>query len=1360
MSSLIHRLLPKGVQATAVATVVEAHSAGVLSLAKLRVGKEAYWLSGVAESLHAYYTGAGEAPGVWIGGGAARLGLDGEVAPDDLRAVLAGMRPGSGGLSPNGTAIRPRAKRVPGFDATFKVPKSASVLYAVSDDPRVQGAVIDAGNHAAHEAIAWLEREAIEVQRGSHNKAWLERTRAELIEAGEDPGGVGPKRLKTSGVVAAAFRHRASRAGDPLLHWHVLIANLVEGADGKWSAFAHPDLYRHARAAGEVFQAAFRAELTRTLGIEWRPGRHVPEIAGIPQSLLDLFSKRRAEVEEWLEATGTPADAAGQQAAVLATRRNKPEQEGERLDAQWKVEADEAGWGPDKADELIGRCHPRLPVGVGEVWRLAEVGFDETGTREDYERVVTPDEWIADVLRRDLTVHITTFTDSDVAQAVAQRLGGGATVDTMERLVDLVLASDQVLTVRDGDGNQRYTSREMVEVEHRFIDVVTADQRHPAVDAAAVATAVTERPDLGDDQRAAVERLCAATGAVAVLIGPAGTGKTFTLDAVRDAYERSGYRVIGAGPSARAARELEAGAGIPSRTLHTLDGEIQRGLEELDGHTVLVIDEAGMADIRTLEEVVAVADQAGTRVLLAGDQHQLPSVGAGGGFGYAAEHAGTVAQLTVNRRQREPWEQEALAALRNGNVPAAVAAYLEHDRVVVTTDADTMVADAIARWAAAIDNGLRPVMLAGTNQLVDRLNRSAIDHLVARGLLPEAHAGYGTGRYRVGDRITVRRNSEREQTIAGDHIGVANGQLGSVTDIVGGRLVVRLDARPDVEVVLDERYLARGGHVSHGYALTTQRAQGGTWDLSITVGANGLYREAAYTDLSRGAEENWLIVTNPELARLIAELDPDLDRHDTGIDPDEDVELAEDLTERMSKSRAKHLAHSVDPDVECVDALARTEPLIHLEQRLGEARQAARLATQQVGADARQLARKLATAEHTARHAAVGQRVKALDRHNIGTIEDLNDQQGTVHVVFISPDGDVGERNLPWSQVVILDRAADARELTATAQTALDRYRGGIESKITRWNDTVTALGSYPDEVDHMQRAIHQHVTAAAAQLTGTQPDWLDQLIGPRPADPIGETTWDTAATEIARWRSLHGITERGLGTPPAESDLNGQWAQLSRRLAATRNWLAAAGRHEPSWSATRSHRDLVERRHTLEAILDTAPDDTRGVIVAVRAGQLALTDIDEILRAADTARDARKRWILEHWPHVVEHAEVTAALEQQQWGPDRQQLLGDLDEYDLDPPLEHAIDADEPWLQPALCALAIDERGQLNEAQIDWLNDVATYRDNHRVTTRDPLGALPDEPARRRQFDELVDAIDHISPVPEQHAVDLGVEI
>ncbi len=149
-----------------------------LSIAKLRVGAEAYQISGVASSLTDYYTGAGEAAGSWVGRGSGVLGLSGTVDGDDLRAALAGIAPRSGGLSPNGATPTVNARRVPGFDLTCKVPKSVSVLYAVSDDPRVQGAIIDAGNTAVEHAIGWLEREAIRVRRGSNNKPWVDAQHA------------------------------------------------------------------------------------------------------------------------------------------------------------------------------------------------------------------------------------------------------------------------------------------------------------------------------------------------------------------------------------------------------------------------------------------------------------------------------------------------------------------------------------------------------------------------------------------------------------------------------------------------------------------------------------------------------------------------------------------------------------------------------------------------------------------------------------------------------------------------------------------------------------------------------------------------------------------------------------------------------------------------------------------------------------------------------------------------------------------------------------------------------------------------------------------------------------------------------
>lgn len=314
-----------------------------------------------------------------------------------------------------------------------------------------------------------------------------------------------PRRIVTSGVVAAAFRHRTSRARDPLLRWHVLVANLVEGNDGRWSAFAHTDLYRAARTAGEIFQAV----------ICWRCSPN-----GVRRHAGDLLHNGRADTPE------------AAQEATLATRRGKPEREGERLDAGWKREALNAGWGPEHAETLISHSTQTIASDpVAEVWRLAAAGIDETGGVDIFERVVDPEEWIFDLLRRDLTQTSTTFTRFDLTEAIAARLGAGATVATIDRVVARVLASDQVVSVHQPDppaprGRARYTSREMLAVERPLLDTLTTAATHPPLPVDLVDQAIGKRVTIGGDQATAVRTLCAATGPVAVLVGPAGADRS------------------------------------------------------------------------------------------------------------------------------------------------------------------------------------------------------------------------------------------------------------------------------------------------------------------------------------------------------------------------------------------------------------------------------------------------------------------------------------------------------------------------------------------------------------------------------------------------------------------------------------------------------------------------------------------------------------------------------------------------------------------------------------------------------------------------------------------------------------------
>ena len=227
--------------------------------------------------------------------------------------------------------------------------------------------------------VTWLEQEAIRVRRGSNNQPWKLAAEAR----GESTAHAEMRELPTGGLVGAAFRHRTSRAGDPFLHWHVLVANMAQGPDGRWTSIVHPELYRHGKAAGEVFQAVLRDELTRSLGVVWRPGRHVHEIAGVPDAIMATFSKRRAEIESWLHATGLPDTAKGAETAALATRRSKTEMEHERgLHERWRTEAIDAGWGPEQAAELIDtlatRAADRADAGGG-VWRLVTPVFGPDG---------------------------------------------------------------------------------------------------------------------------------------------------------------------------------------------------------------------------------------------------------------------------------------------------------------------------------------------------------------------------------------------------------------------------------------------------------------------------------------------------------------------------------------------------------------------------------------------------------------------------------------------------------------------------------------------------------------------------------------------------------------------------------------------------------------------------------------------------------------------------------------------------------------------------------------------------------------------------------------------------------------------
>jgi len=704
-----------------------------------------------------------------------------------------------------------------------------------------------AHDSAVRQAVRYLEGEACQGRRGKD----------------------GVRQVRAEGFVASGFAHRTSRAGDPLLHTHVVIGNFARGEDGQSGALDSRLLYRHAKTAGFIYQAALRAELTERLGVEWGPVRRgCADLAGVPRGVIEHFSQRRAEVVEHMRERGVHSARAAE-VAVLETRRSKaPPVPIERLREQWRSRAAEHGLGREAVDALVGR---------------------ELERRGD--RCPAPDE---------LTEKASTFKRRDVVQAVAAAQADGAPVERVEDLADEVLARADVVELQSIEGKGP--------VERRFttIGMLAVDQT------------LDERRDLSVEQAAAVRALTRSGDGVQILRAAAGTGKTYALDAAKQAWERSEHQVIGCALSARAARELEDQAGIDATTIARLRGELERG-RPLDDRTVLVVDEAGMVGSRVLAELAEHAAEARAKLVLVGDERQLPEIDAGGGFRGLADRLGCVA-LTEVRRQRHEWDREALDALRNGDVETWAETYRERGRIVARPTTDATRTELVGDWwRAAQQPDIDAVMIAHRRADVADLNARARSLLRETGQLGDVELDAGGRRFAAGDRVVASRNDRQ--------LGIINGDRGEVVAVDLDRRTAHLRLSGGATVNLDATYLD-DGHLDYGYALTAHKAQGATVDRAFVLGSDQLSHEWGYTALSRHRDEAHFYVVSPA----------SIERSLPGLECAEDP-LAERLQGMLGDSHAKTLALDhvpADAPGAAGDALARFGAL------LADARHAAR----------------------------------------------------------------------------------------------------------------------------------------------------------------------------------------------------------------------------------------------------------------------------------------------------------------------------------------------------------------------------------------------------------------------------------
>ncbi|WP_442543058.1 MobF family relaxase [Arthrobacter sp. KN11-1C] len=919
-----------------------------------------------------YYMKAGTPQGRWIGSGLKGINrtTGDAVTESDARAIFdsathpdtaapLGRPHGQPTIAQNNHGQSSTRRAVAGFDLTFSVPKSVSVLWALS--PRaLQNQILQTHHDAVTATLDWLEKLVIHTRAGRNGVA----------------------RLDTRGAVAAAFDHWESRSGDPQLHTHLVIANRVQRMiDDAWVTLDSRTLYKAAVAASEHYNGLLFDALHRQLGTDTeirQPAATThnpsPQLTGIDDALVLEFSNRSRLIEvetdrlvaEWTKDHGTPPSATTtiklRQQATLATRTPKPDSIAplHELSARWRSRATAKGFDPGVVlAATVRRSHatPFRACDFEASWVDAAASLTRdrvAAKRATWNRwnLIAEAERVCAAIRCHAPEDRNALIDAVATAAETQSvpLNDYRYSVPSDARPDLRLGEQSVF---DFHGSRLYTDASTLASEETVMAARNNDGG-PAISASAAMEALAGykhhgRFGLHQDQRAAAGQVLLSGNRLDAVVGPAGTGKTTTLGAIKAAWEAEfgAGSVVGLAPAAASAevlgRELSmvtenvakwlyesVGAGASHRgerffateerlriswaTNTRAAQEAARLAAEQDRwrfhpNQLVVVDEASMVSTVQLSALVHQANDAGAKVLLVGDPRQLDAIDAGGILGWL-DRQGKTTRLSTIWRFDHAWEREASLKLRAGD-PEAIAEYDKHQRIRHGNYLD-MVDQAYLNWQADIRAGRSSILIAADNDTVGMLNERAQADRVIHSLVDAEHTallgdGLRAGR---GDTVIARRNDRTVTDSNGDFI-----RNGSLLDVVraGGRDGSLTAVRRDTGaiVTLHRDYIESA--VELGYATTAHRSQGITVDAGHTIVTQGrLTSELLYVSMTRGRGGNYAYVSESDPAD-----------HEP-LDPSLQASWREILGEVLAAEGAERAAHEVrDAEQSKADSLER-----------------------------------------------------------------------------------------------------------------------------------------------------------------------------------------------------------------------------------------------------------------------------------------------------------------------------------------------------------------------------------------------------------------------------------------------------
>ncbi len=998
-----------------------------------------------------------------------------------------------------------RPRIVAGFDFTFSVPKSVSALWAVADGG-TQALIAQAHHAAIDDVLEVIEREVAATRVGANGVAQID----------------------VLGVVATAFDHWDSRASDPQLHTHVVIANRVQATDGKWRTLDGRPMHAAVVALSEHYNAVLADRLAGLFGLGWeqrdrgRDRNPAWEIVGVPEALIREFSSRSEAInnekdrliEQYVAEHGRQPSAQTvirlRQQATLSTRPDKTVHSLAELTEQWRqrattvLEEDAPTW----AQHLTAN-NPRLPLLRADDLPLDDLrGIGEAVVAQIGVRRPTWRRWnlYAEASRQTMGMRFASAEDREAIVGIIVEAAEAASL----RLTppDLVTAP-AAFTRADGSSAFRprhhtvYSSAQLLEAEDRLL-ALSAETTAPTVDLAMIARRL-RKPDrdgrvLSPEQRRVVEQIAVSGLVVDVLVGPAGTGKTTTLGGLRRAWEAEHGEgsVVGLAPSAAAAEVLAGDLGIATENTSKWLYEHQRGAWQLTAGQLLIVDEASLAGTLALDRLAAHAAEVGAKLLLVGDWAQLAAVDAGGAFGLLARHRENVPELLDVRRFAQPWEKKASLRLRLGDVDV-IEEYEENGRLA-GGDLEDMLDAAYRAWQADREAGRNSILVAETVEIVSDLNSRARDDLILAGEV----AGEGVllrdgNRAGAGDLVISRENDRRLSTGRG---WVKNGDrwrvLASHDD--GSLTVRRAGSRFASTIVLPAAYVAAS--IDLGYAVTVHRAQGSTVDTAhAIVHSSSMTRESFYVAMTRGRSSNIAYIATDQA-------------HLEERQQDGEATVASILNGVLRHEGAEKSAHeNITAEQEAWSSIA------HLADQYETIAQAAQ-------------------AEYVASLLAQAGLPDDLLDETIGS-ESYGSLIAEVRRVAAN-----GSRPQAVLTAVIragrLERADDLASMLRNRITRLTHARSAGSRATSRTHFIAglipEATGPMPADVSQalgaLRRAIIQRADALARTDVAAGAGWTRRL-GPAPGPEAGR--WWRAVAAIAAYRDRYGITSGDpLGAKPA----------------------------------------------------------------------------------------------------------------------------------------------------------------------------------------------------------------------------------